>query len=183
MWRRIWNVLESRGSFGGRRSYFLFTVRPNSYREDVARTSGRYMARTWREQSIQKSQKPVRHFRVAQLSWRLLQTMMMPWLSYNSLILKNREEFGCPLCGWKRERKYGRFDVMTELNMYPDRFQNFYRMSHQCFYTVLHKLKDSLKKKLQIWDSLFVQKRGFCCWYTHLVWLVTYLHRRTDCGL
>jgi uncharacterized protein (DUF608 family) len=51
----------------------------------------------------------------------------------------------------KKGRKCGIFDVMRELNMYPDRFQNFYGMSHQCFYTVLHKLKDSLKKKTTNW--------------------------------
>jgi hypothetical protein len=29
--------------------------------------------------------------------------MVMAWLQYNSLILKNREDFGCTLCGRKRE--------------------------------------------------------------------------------
>jgi hypothetical protein len=75
-------------------------------------------------------------------------------------IKKQRRFWVHPL--WlKKGGKYGIFDAMKELNMYPDRFQNFYRMSHQCFYTILHKVKDSLKKKLQIGDSLFVQKRGF----------------------
>jgi hypothetical protein len=58
-------------------------------------------------------------------------------------IKKQRRFWVHPL--WlKKGREYGIFDVMKELNMYPDRFQNFYRMSHQCFYTVLHKVKDSL---------------------------------------
>ncbi|CAH2004839.1 unnamed protein product [Acanthoscelides obtectus] len=36
---------------------------------------------------------------------------------------------------------------MRELNTYPERFQNFYRMSRECFYNVLALVKEGLEKR------------------------------------
>lgn len=64
----------------------------------------------------------------------------------------------------QRERRYwihplwldkgkssGAFNVMRELNMYPERFQSFYRMSIDCFYRILTLVRDDLTKKNTNW--------------------------------
>lgn len=52
---------------------------------------------------------------------------------------------------WLRKGENGTFDVMRELNLYPERFQNFYRMSHECFFKVLALVKDDITKKTTNW--------------------------------
>ena len=72
---------------------------------------------------------------------------------------------------WLQKCKSGTFDVMRELEMYPDRFQTFYRMSYECFYGVLDLVRDGL-------TSIVVQPRKPFHLFTKLyveLWVVTHI--------
>lgn len=62
---------------------------------------------------------------------------------------KQRQFWVHPL--WLESEKSGMFNIMRELDMYPKRFQNFYRMSHECFYKVLSLVKNRLLRKTTKW--------------------------------
>lgn len=64
---------------------------------------------------------------------------------YLANLQKQRRFWVHPL--WLKKGKTGTFDVMRELNLYPERFQNFYRMSRECFFEVMALIKDDITKK------------------------------------
>ncbi|KAJ8944583.1 hypothetical protein NQ314_009454 [Rhamnusium bicolor] len=51
----------------------------------------------------------------------------------------------------KKNKKYGTFNATKELNLYPERFKSFYRMSKECFNLLLDKVKDAITKKNTNW--------------------------------
>ena len=51
----------------------------------------------------------------------------------------------------KKWKTGGAFNVMRELQLYPDRFQYYYRMSQECFYKIFELIKEDLQKKHTHW--------------------------------
>lgn len=49
----------------------------------------------------------------------------------------------------KKGQKYGIFDVMKELNIYPERFQTFYRLSQRCHIGESKRQAEKEKHKLE----------------------------------
>lgn len=48
---------------------------------------------------------------------------------------------------WKYKKSCGAFNLFKELNMYPDRFQSFYRMKKETFDVLCRKIKPAIVKK------------------------------------
>lgn len=53
----------------------------------------------------------------------------------------------------KKNKKYGSFSVLRELNQYPEQFQSIYRISKDCFTQLLNMIKTKITKKNTNWRT------------------------------
>lgn len=54
---------------------------------------------------------------------------------------------------WRSNEEHRFFKIMNELLYYPDRFQEVYKMTTNCFNIILSKVKPNLQKRYTNWRT------------------------------